>query len=61
MRVKLPFKKNESSNSKMSYSQPKGTISLVFNDSSNVPNWRMLEVLVLSYFGLIIFQVHILI
>jgi len=61
MRVKLPLKKDESLNSKMTYSQPKGTISFVFNDSSNVPNWHMLEVLMLSYFRLVIFQVHILI
>ncbi|AES97840.2 auxin response factor-like protein [Medicago truncatula] len=44
MRVKLPLKKYESSNSKMTISQLKGTISFVFNHSSNVPNWRILEV-----------------
>jgi len=62
MRVKLPLKMDESSNSKMTFFQPQGTISSV----SNVPNWRMLQVLfcfglivVLFYFlnqGLIIFD-----
>ena len=48
MRVNLPLKKCESSNSKMTISQLKGTISFVFNHSSNVPNWRILEVHMLS-------------
>jgi hypothetical protein len=50
MRVKLTLKKDESSNSK-TYYQPKGTIYTVFNYSSNVPNWRILEVHMLSYFN----------
>lgn len=52
MRVKLTLKKDESSNSK-TYYHPKGTISTVFNYSCNVPNWRILEVHMLSYFNCI--------
>jgi len=48
MRVKLTLKKDESSNLK-TYYQPKGTISTVFNYSSNVPNWRMLEVHIYAF------------
>lgn len=58
IQVKLPLKKEESSNSKMRLFQPQGTISDVSNAPSNVPNWRMLQVHTLSSVGLIIFQVH---
>ncbi|RHN56094.1 putative auxin response factor [Medicago truncatula] len=44
MKVKLPLKKEESSNSKMIFYQPRGTNSDVYKAPSNVPNWRMLQV-----------------
>jgi len=58
MRAKLHLKEPESSNLTIRGFQREGTIS---NDSSNVPNWRMLEVLMLSYFVLMVFQLHIVI
>jgi len=54
MGVKLHLNKDESSNSKKTYHQPKGTISNMSNATSNVPSWCMLQV-----FLVIIFQVHI--
>jgi len=58
MRAKLHVNNDEFSNLTIRGFQREGTIS---NDSSNVPNWRMLKVLMLSYFVLMIFQLHIVI